>query len=119
MERIYYTKSEIIEKLRLQLGSHVNQAYRGLLTIYSFQTSDEQLDGYTEENNGVGFTGIDSEFLSSLAENLKKYGKLSEKQTNCLFKLMPKYANQLFNISMSKNLIKYDENAKGRAKYYW
>lgn len=125
-----YTKSEVIELLRSQLSKpteeemeknpkllerNTKQIHKALLTIYSYQTEEEQSDGYTEEYNGVGFTGCDSEFLSSLACNLQKYGKLSEKQNDCLFKLMPKYAKQLVEHSIKIGKIK----CESRGKYYW
>lgn len=45
---------------------------RALLALYERQTQDEQQSGYTEHHNGIGFTGTDAEFLTSLAQGVIK-----------------------------------------------
>lgn len=100
-----YTKKELVETLRKQISLNPTKAINALVTIYSYQTSDEKADGYTQEYNNVGFTGCDSQFLSSLAENYNKYGRLSENQVKCLMKLMPKYSAQLIAHSIMKGKI--------------
>lgn len=103
-------KEELIGYLRNQLKTDRLTAWRALKRVYENQTADEQTSEFTKYNNGVGFTGSDSEFLSSLAKQLLMYGTLSDKQTGCLFRLMPKYARQIIegSIGEGKTIHKYN-----------
>ena len=101
----YTTKDSLINALKEQLSIRDNQAIKGLLTIYSYQTSEEQNDGYTKEYNGVGFSSIDSDILSSFAEQYQTKGWLSPKQMNIVKKHMPKYARQLIELSIRSGKI--------------
>lgn len=97
------TKKSRISFLREMLASEIRWAVKGLVTIYEYQTADEQSCGDTREHNGVGFTGTDGEILSSFAEQVNKNRfKGSPKQLDILFKKMPKYAKQLDIIAQSK-----------------
>lgn len=91
------TKKARIEFVRDKLKTDVQWAIRGLLKIYSFQTDSEQFSGVTVHHNGVGFTGSDAEFLSSLAKQYERRNSLSDKQMAALHRCMPKYARQLVN----------------------
>ena len=53
---------------------------KALLVVYANQTQSEQQAKDTTENNGVGFTGVDGEFLSSMAVSVKKYSALTPVQ---------------------------------------
>lgn len=75
-----------------------NLVIEGLITIYKRQTADEQQNANTTHHNGVGFTGIDAQFGSSLATQAIKRGTLSEKQMFYARKMMKKYAGQLVRI---------------------
>lgn len=70
-------------------------AIRGLLRIYEDQTAEEQAAGHTHMHNGVGFSGVDGEILSSFAEQINKGRNMSFKQMTLIHKKMPKYAMQL------------------------
>ena len=103
----YKTKDSLVKALKEQLATRDNQAIKGLLTIYSYQTNEEQDNGYTKEYNGVGFSGFDSEILSSFAEQYKAKGWLSPKQMMFVKKYIPKYARQILEISLkNKKIIK-------------
>ena len=102
----YTTKDSLVKALKEQLATRDNQAIKGLLTIYSYQTSEEQCEGHTKEFNGVGFSGFDSDILSSFAEQYKTKGFLSPKQMNFVKKYMPKYATQLIRLSIAEGKIK-------------
>jgi len=97
------TKKSRIAFLREMLASEVRWAIKGLVTIYDYQTAEEQNAGHTHDHNGVGFSGADSEILSSFAKqvNAKRFAG-SEKQMNILFKKIPKYAKQLDTIAQAK-----------------
>lgn len=79
-------------------------ALKGLLSIYDYQTETEQNYGATIEDNGVGFTGVDAEILSSFAQQYVKRNSLSPKQMQLLFKKMPKYWRQIMMISDPEKL---------------
>jgi hypothetical protein len=100
-------------------------AKKALLLIYSRQTSDEQSSGHTIINNSVGFTGCDSEYLSSLANQLQQHintvkhqnpelsdievlkrAWLSKKQLTVLKKTMTKYWKQVVGASDEVKLLK-------------
>ncbi len=93
------TKKAQVAYIREHLLTSFKWASKGLITIYGFQTASEQNMGHTHDDNGVGFSGVDSEILSSFAEQVNKGRNLSTKQIVILHRLMPKYAGQLHKIS--------------------
>lgn len=101
----FTSKDSLIKALKEQLATRENQAIKGLLTIYSFQTNEEKCEGYTKEFNGMGFSSIDSDILSSFAEQYTTKGWLSPKQMNVVKKHMPRYASQLINLSIASGKI--------------
>ena len=92
--------------LRFMLSTNEAWAKKALLRIFARQTESEQITESTHENNNVGFTGADAEFLSSLAKQLRDRGWLSTKQLRILLKRMPKYSRQLLDVS-NKNKLNY------------
>ena len=103
-------KEELISTLKSQIRTDRLTAWRALKRIYENQTEDEQTSELTKYDNGEGYTESDSEFLTSLAKQLLMYGNLSDKQTKCLFKLMPKYARQLIEGSIANGMIIHKYN---------
>jgi len=93
------TKKAKVEFIREKLSTDLNWAIKGLVSVYALQTDDEQSSGYTKVNNGVGFSGVDSEILSSFAKQTIRGNVLSPKQKTILFKSMPKYAKQLMMVA--------------------
>ena len=96
------TKKEKMSYIRQRVGTNRTWATRALMCIYNLQTSDEQASGYTRNWNSVGFSGVDSEILSSFAEQVLKGRTLSQKQMAIVQKKMPKYSKQLMNIADAK-----------------
>jgi hypothetical protein len=88
-------KKDRIAFLREKCASDARWALRALLRIYEDQTAEEQAVGHTRVHNGVGFSGVDGEILSSFAEQFQRKGRLSPKQMAIVFKKMPRYAKQL------------------------
>lgn len=74
--------------------------FKGLLTVYSFQTEDEKAVQNTKDKNNVGFTGFDGEILTSFRNQFVDKGKLSEKQYAILKKKMQKYWKQLYRVAI-------------------
>lgn len=94
---------EYIQKL---VTTNDRALYRAILAIYKNQTMSERNIQATTEHNGVGFTGVDGAFMSSLAEQILKRKALSEKQLVSARKIMPKYWKQLSVISKEKIMSK-------------
>lgn len=93
------TKAARISFLKEKLATNPKWAVRGLLRIYENQTNDEQRSGLTKYHNGIGFTGADSELLSSFAEQILAGRTMSPRQMYLIHRKMPKYARQLETVS--------------------
>lgn len=124
-------KKEIETFVRNKLTTDDLWARKALLLIYSHQTANEQQIGHTTVNNNVGFTGIDSKFMSSLAKQLKKKIEelkvlhsdwnetllvknawISAKQLTCLHKNIKKYWKQVYTNSDEIKLLKMIKAAR-------
>ena len=95
MENKIWTQDEI-KQLLVDNDLAVSKA---IVSIYNLQTESEKSTKSTNDNNGVGFNGVDAEFLSSLAEFFIKYNRLSEKQLAFGRKKIMKYSKQLTMIA--------------------
>lgn len=94
------TKKLITAYVRRQLSTNRIWALKALVRIFKEnQTETEQAIEATKEDNGIGFTGLDGAFLSSLAKQAIAKGTLSEKQMVIVFKKMPKYHGQVIKMS--------------------
>jgi len=93
------TKIRQKEFLKEKLSSSPKWALKALLTIYKNQTNDEQEMGHAKYANGIGFSGVDSDILSSFAEQYLRRGYLSNKQMSILFKNIPKYWSQILEVT--------------------
>lgn len=98
------TKQKQREFMRTQLETNDKWALRGLVKIYQYQTEEEKNAYQTIDDNGVGFSGVDSEILTSFANQYLRYGRLSPKQMALLKKKIKKYWRQLLAISDEKKL---------------
>lgn len=95
-------KYERVAFLKEMLKTDARWAIRGLLRIYEDQTAEEQAMGHTHVYNGVGFSGVDGEILSSFAEQIQKGRVMSVKQMALIHKKMPRYAGQLEKATHAK-----------------
>lgn len=73
--------------------------YGALKKIYAEQTADEQAEGQTNHQNGVGFNGADAPILSSFVEFLNRTGFLTPKQRVIARKKLMKYGKQLTRLA--------------------
>lgn len=106
------TQQNIHSFVKNQLATNKVWALKALVRIYQEnQTVDEQSAKVTSHDNGIGFTGVDAGFLSSLAEQYLKRGRLSDKQMVFVFKKMPKYHNQVIKMSDAEKLSAMVENS--------
>lgn len=86
-----YTK----EFIRNALAVNDTWLLRGLVAIYNKQTEDEQSNGTTSHDNGIGFNGVDAFILTSIAQQFISRGFVSPKQKDIVRKKMLKYSGQL------------------------
>ena len=84
--------------IKNQLATNPAWAIRALVKIYERQTADEQCSGITKEDNGVGFSGVDANILSSFATQVNNGRNLSPKQMAIVFKKMPRYWKQVASL---------------------
>jgi hypothetical protein len=72
--------------------------------IEDFYYDDDELtdSGKSIHKNGVGFTKVDAEILTSLWKHYKSKEFLSDKQYAILFQKMPKYHRQVLRASDQK-----------------
>lgn len=99
------TKKVKKEFIKSQLASNKAWQLRALIRLYSeFQTGDEKISESVTQKNGVGFTGVDGEILTSFAKQYEAKKFLSDKQFKILNKKMPKYWEQVLNLSDENKL---------------
>lgn len=87
------------EEIKNLIQTNDKVLYGALKKLYGCQTKAEQTSESTQEHNGVGFNAIDAPFLSSLAESLNKYGRLTDKQKAAARKRLVKYNAQLTKLA--------------------
>lgn len=91
------TKEQVKRFVKEKLGNNIQWAIRALHVIHNNQTEDERVNRSTKWENGIGFSGFDAPFLTSLADQLNRGGTLSPKQVKALLRTMPKYWKQIIN----------------------
>lgn len=104
--------NQVIDKAFIvtMMGKSDAWLFRSILSIYERQTADEQSAETTSHSNGVGFTGVDAQIMSSFAKQIMEHAKgcskfsspLSPKQKEMARKKMTKYAGQLLRIAEQK-----------------
>lgn len=98
--------------VKQQLATNPQWAVKALVRIYTEnQTAEEKVIEATKEDNGIGFTGTDGNFLSSLAKQFIAKNFLSQKQMVFVMKKMPKYHAQVIKMSNLTTLNKMVEAA--------
>ena len=95
----------VAEKFKEKLLTDDRWVAHAILAIYSRQDYQEQVSGRTLKQNGVGFSGVDGEFLSSLAEQLNNKKRLSEIQLLVARRKIVKYTRQLVEIAKQNKRI--------------
>lgn len=92
--------------IREMLEANDTAVVRGLVRIHSFQTGDEKLSGQTTEENGVGWNGVDAEYMTSLHDYFRANGYLTPGQMAYARKKILKYSGQLAKIANSDIIMK-------------
>ena len=104
---IYNNLNELIDGMKAQMNRK-DILERAIVRIYNNQTRDEKQVAETRHVNGIGFTGADAAFLTSLATWILSGKHLSEKQFYVASKKMKKYARQLVMGSIDEGKIVYN-----------
>lgn len=107
-----FTKKEKVAFIRQMITTNADWSKRALMRIFENQTNDEKQDFDTKHHNNIGFTGHDANILTSFAKNLLEYNHLTEKQMACLYKMIGKYAGQIYRMSDDEKLVKIMEGKK-------
>ena len=93
-----------IDFLKKKLGSDRRWAVRALERIYKCQCVEEIEAKQTIGKNGVGFSSVDAPILTGVYEFYQKRGYLTDKQmSGIVFKIMPRYASQLYRLVSAKD----------------
>lgn len=112
------------ESIKALLETSSKAVEKGILVIYDRQTQDEKSTESTNHQNGVGFSGVDAEILSSFAAQiLRKQGRgqalgtcLSEKQMAIAKKKIARYSRQLAEVANEKLGLTSKESIKEALK---
>lgn len=105
------TMEELVNRFRNQFKRNPDNAVKAMVTLYAYQTEDEQADGDTKHKNSKGFNAVDAKFLSSLSELAIHNVKLTDKQKAAVSYRMQKYARQIAEHSLATGKIRYEDNA--------
>ena len=88
-----------VEEVKVLLAESDKAVARAILAIYNRQTEDEKAIKETSESNGVGYNGVDANFMSSLAQFYQSKGFQTAGQVKYGRKAIVKYAGQLTEIA--------------------
>lgn len=100
---LYASQADAKRKIQALLDANDRAVVRAVAVLYERQTASEQAIGGTTDANGVGFSGVDGDLLSSFAMYIRRTGTLSEKQMVFARKKVRKYWKQLAEIAESKS----------------
>ena len=98
------------EFIKNKLATNPAWAVKGLVKIYTLQTTDEQASDRTSHDNGVGFSGVDANILSSFAKQVNAGRNLSQKQMKIIYKKMPRYHKQIASFIPAEKLAEIEKN---------
>ena len=87
------TKKVLYEFIKEKLRTNNVWALKALRRIYQDQTFEERNKRATISHNGIGFTGFDAEFLTSLVKSDRSF---TVKQWSFLRKTISKYWKQIY-----------------------
>lgn len=88
------------ETIREKLKTDESWACKAILTLFARQTMEEQDRADTHINNKQGFNSVDAPIMTSFARQIECGRRLSSKQLNIAFRVLPKYAHQLYLIGI-------------------
>lgn len=83
------------EAIHRLLATSKQAVARALVVVYNNQTDRERADQQTHDSNGVGFSGVDAEILSSFAQFYLEHKFLTPRQVAIARNKVKKYWRQL------------------------
>lgn len=94
----------MLTKDEIKAGLNGSEAWvnRALIVLWESQEWDEKSTGSTIYENGIGFNGVDANFLTSLAQWVLDGKRLSAKQLKWARHKLPKYWKQLAKAADAK-----------------
>jgi hypothetical protein len=95
----YLPMCRMVDFVRHKLTTDRTWALTALIRIFELQTADEQTAEVTKYRNGVGFSGCDSEILSSIAKQYISRGTVTDRQRELVMRKIRKYAKQIVMMS--------------------
>lgn len=99
-------KSVEIQNIKNSIMENDIYMYQALMTIYKYQTEDEQECYSTYQQNGIGFNAVDADILTSFAKFFEVKGYLTDKQKEIAKKKLLKYAGQIAGLEMESVKVK-------------
>jgi hypothetical protein len=100
--------SQADAKLKIQtlLDENDRAVLRAMVVIFEAQTASEQSCNFTHDANGVGYSAVHAEIMSSFAKQFEKKKFLSPKQLVIARKIVRKYWRQLAAVAEQKAMNK-------------
>lgn len=95
MTKAPWTKEGIVTLL----DRRVDAVLRGMEVLYKLQTADEQRAGMAQEHNKVGYSKWDAPFMTSLVQEYRRRGQLTDRQLASARRIVKKYAGQLTKVA--------------------
>jgi len=99
-----YTRKQIISFLRIKLLTNRDWRIRALNMLFNLQTEPEKYDYITKEDNGIGFTKIDSLKLNTIVRKIQRKKEISIDDEKYLKIKIPRYAAQIARFSNKTKL---------------
>ena len=100
------TKKETVARFKQRLATDREWSIKGMLVIYSRQTYQERnSQGEILIRNGRGFSRAHAEIMSSFCNQINQGKTLTDKQMEIVFRIMPHYAGQLYDIAREKGKV--------------
>jgi hypothetical protein len=95
-----YRKKDVRSVLRIHLKTYLSWAEKALVKLWeNGQTDKEKRENYAYEYNRRGFNRFDSPKAGRLYHRIQTGRGLTEQQKDMLLHMMPKYTDQLYNMS--------------------
>jgi len=97
---------DIQKYLKTQLSTNPQWATKAMIRIFNEnQTNDERTSEHTKYDNGIGFSGVDGEILSSFSKQVIGGRTLSPKQMAIVMKKMHRYWKQIMTMIPSDKMM--------------
>lgn len=104
------------EEIKDKIKNDDRYTIGALLTLYQYQTADEQMMKATAYQNDLGFNAVDAGILSDICKFYIDKGWLSGKQIQLIRTKLMKYCNQLASVGLEPVDFEKKEKKKKRSR---